>query len=79
MNKIHKFQAAYDAEIDEEMLGFDCLSFNRTGRVVRIVVRGNAEEIEAKLRALNPLFIEEISVDFEELFSCEVESRGYLK
>ncbi|MFR5102833.1 MAG: ABC transporter ATP-binding protein, partial [Christensenellaceae bacterium] len=60
-------------------LGFDCLSFNRTGRVVRIVVRGNAEEIEAKLRALNPLFIEEISVDFEELFSCEVESRGYLK
>lgn len=40
---------------------------------------GNAEEIEAKLRALNPLFIEEIPVDFEELFSCEVESRGYLK
>lgn len=79
LNKIHKFQAAYDEEIDEEMLGFDCLSFNRTGRVVRIVARGNAEEIEAKLRALNPLFIEEIPVDFEELFSCEVESRGYLK
>ena len=37
------------------------------------------EEIVARLNAFHPLFIEEIPVDFEELFTYEVESRGYLK
>ena len=31
------------------------------------------------LSALSPLFIEEIAVDFEELFICEVRGRGYLQ
>lgn len=79
LEKIHKFQAAFEGELDEASLGFPCMSFSRTGRVVRIVAKGDAAMMTERLNALHPLFVEEIPVDFEELFACEVESRGYLK
>ena len=79
LEKIHKFQAVFEGEIDESMLGFAPMSFGKTGRVVKIVAKGDSEEILRLLNALHPLFVEEIPVDFEELFACEVESRGYLK
>ena len=79
LEKVHKFQAAFEGEIEESMLGFKPMSFSKTGRVVKIVAKGDAGEILRCLNALRPLFVEEIPVDFEELFACEVESRGYLK
>ena len=79
VEKLHKFQAAFENGFDPNALGLPYMSFSRTGRVVKIVAKGDAEEIVARLNAFHPLFIEEIPVDFEELFTYEVESRGYLK
>lgn len=79
LTKLHKFQAAFDGGIRAEDLGFPCMSFTQTGRVVRLIAKGDAEELMTKIRALQPLFVEEIEVDFEELFIGEVESRGYLQ
>lgn len=79
LSALHKFQAAFDGPIAAERLGFPCLSFTQTGRVVRLIARGNGEELRKKLEALQPLFVEEIDVDFEELFIGEVEARGYLQ
>ena len=79
LGRVHKFQAAFEREVSPEMLGFSCMSFHKTGRVVQILARGNAEELTAKLKTLDPLFVEEIEVDFEELFIGEVEARGYLQ
>lgn len=79
LQKIHKFQAAFEGRILAETLGFECVSFSQTGRVVRLIARGDKEELLDKIRALNPIFVEEIEVDFEELFIGEVEARGYLK
>ncbi len=79
LEKLHKFQVAFDREIGEAELGIPCMSFSRTGRVIKLVAKGDAAEILNRLNALHPLFVEEIPVDFEELFACEVESRGYLK
>lgn len=76
--KVHKFQAAFDEPVPRERFPFECLSFESEGRVVRFVVRGEREEIVSALKALSPIFVEEIKVDFEELFLCEVKSRGYL-
>ena len=76
--KVHKFQAAFDEPVPRERFPFECLSFESEGRVVRFVVRGEREEIVSALKALSPIFVEEIKVDFEELFLCEVRSRGYL-
>lgn len=76
--KVHKFQAAFEEPVTRESFPFECLSFESEGRVVRFVVRGGREEIVSALKALSPIFVEEIKVDFEELFLCEVKSRGYL-
>ncbi len=76
--KVHKFQAAFEEPVPRERFPFECLSFESEGRVVRFVVRGGREEIVSALKALSPIFVEEIKVDFEELFLCEVRSRGYL-
>lgn len=78
LGKIRKFQVAFDHEVRREDIPFECLSFESEGRVVRFVVRGEREEIVSALKALSPIFVEEIRVDFEELFLCEVRSRGYL-
>ena len=78
LERVHKFQAAFDEPVPRERFPFECLSFESEGRVVRFVVRGEREEIVSALKALSPIFVEEIKVDFEELFLCEVRSRGYL-
>ncbi len=78
LERVHKFQAAFEEPVPRERFPFECLSFESEGRVVRFVVRGGREEIVSALKALSPIFVEEIKVDFEELFLCEVKSRGYL-
>lgn len=79
LSRLHKFQAAFSGEICKEDFDFECLSFTKTGRVVQLIARGDAEELAAKIRAKNPLFVEEIEVDFEEMFIGEVQTRGYLE
>lgn len=78
IQKVHKFQAAFDREITAEDLSF-CMSAVKTGRVIQMTARGDKEEILQKIQALNPLFVEEIAMDFEEMFIDEVQSRGYLQ
>lgn len=79
MGTVHKFQAAFAQDIERADIGFECMSFEKKGKVVYVVARGDKEEILGKLQALNPLFVEEVEVDFEEMFIGEVEARGYLK
>lgn len=78
LGKVHKFQFALEREVRREDIPFECLSFEAEGRVAKIIVRGEAEYILRMLEALHPLFVEEIAVDFEELFLCEVQKRGYM-
>ena len=54
-------------------------SIERSGRFFRIVLEGRADDILPKLEALNPAVIEQMNMDFEEMFIHEVEKRGYLK
>ena len=79
LGKVHKFQIALSRHVTREDIPLDCLSFEAEGRVARFIVRCDREEVVRRLSALSPLFIEEIAVDFEELFICEVEGRGYLQ
>ena len=79
LGKVHKFQIALPRHVTREDIPLDCLSFEAEGRVARFIVRCDREEAVRRLSALSPLFIEEIAVDFEELFICEVKGRGYLQ
>lgn len=79
LEKVHKFQVALPREAKREDFPFECLSFEATGRVAKFIARGDGEQLRQKIAPLSPLFVEEIPVDFEELFLCEVKARGYLQ
>jgi len=74
-----KLQLAFEKEVGETDLPFICEHFERTGRVIKVVVKGDKEEILSKVNALNPLVVDEIPMDFEDMFIYEVENRGYIE
>ena len=78
ISRVHKFQAAFDRDVSREELSF-CMNVTKTGRVWQMTARGDKEEIMQKIQALNPLFVEEVTADFEELFIGEVQSGRYMK
>ncbi len=75
-----KFQLAFLEEFDESIFaGLPTVSIEKSGRFVRIVLRGETEKMKAALEALEPVIVEEMPMDFEELFIHEVEERGHLR
>lgn len=79
LNKYHKYQIAFENELSKENFDIDFISYSQDGRVIKVVVEEEYDEFSNKISKYNPLIIDEISIDFEELFMIEVESRGYLK
>lgn len=80
VNSFCKFQLAFLDEIDERAFAhLPVTSLEKSGRFVRVVLEGNAAELLPQLQALNPAVLEEMRMDFEEVFILEVEKRGYLK
>ena len=79
IESIHKYQVAFEVVPNIEELGLEIKSRSIDGRVVKLVVKEDYESFCSKISKFNPLLIDEISIDFEELFIIEVESRGYLK
>ena len=80
VNSFCKFQLAFPEEIpDEAFAHLPVTSLEKSGRFVRVVLQGNASELLPQLQALNPAVVEEMRMDFEEVFIHEVEKRGYLK
>lgn len=74
---INKYQLAFAEEkTREDFSEFDVLHYEQEGRVQRLVIRGNQEEVTAKLEGMKPLLMDVLPVSFEELFIYELESRG---
>ena len=68
-----KFMLAFAGGFSEGMLqGLPVVSMTASGKFVRAVFEGDGGEIEQKLLALSPTVIEEMNVDFEEVFINEV-------
>lgn len=78
-SKFHKYQIAFDYSVDKIDFPVNILKFTSDGRVAKVVTTLGMEEFSEKIKIMNPLFIDEISMDFEEMFIIEVESRGYVK
>lgn len=77
LENIFKLQLAFREEISS--LPFEYLRAERNGRVFTVVCRGDKEKIMANIARLDPILMEEIPMDFEDLFLEEVKSRGYLQ
>ena len=71
---INKYQLAFDHDIDESVFEqFDVLHQSKQGSVYSLVIKGNNEETMNKLRELNPIILDSLQVNFEELFIYEYE------
>ena len=57
------------AELPE---GLDILHETRTGRLRQIILRGNGDELSAKLSACNPFFLDVLPLSLEEIFIYEL-------
>ena len=79
LDKIFKLQFAFERAVAREELPFECVHYESSGRVITAVVRGDKNEIMKMLSDMNPVLLEEIPIDFEDMFIEEVRERGYLK
>ena len=74
---INKYQVVFKEEPAENAFeGFEILHKESEGRVYRLVIRGREEDVIEKLNGLNPVLMDVLQVNFEELFIYELESRG---
>lgn len=79
LSKLSKYQLVFDRDVEREDLPFECIHFEKSGRVIKIVVRGENEKTRAKINAMKPLILDEIPMDFEDMFIYEAGESGYLK
>ncbi len=77
VNSFCKFQLAFLEEFDESIFeGLPAVAIEKSGRFVRIVLKGDAVKMKSALESLSPVIVEEMAMDFEEMFIHEVEERG---
>jgi ABC-2 type transport system ATP-binding protein len=68
----HKLQL-----VGETPAGLDILHESASGRLKTLVVRGNAEEIEAKAKLSNPVYFDVLPLSLEEIFIYELGGVNY--
>ena len=75
---LHKVQIAFERVPDTSVFeSLNVLSMERMGSLINLAVRGDAQDIEAFLKKLNPLFLELLPPTLEEIFMYELEVTGY--
>lgn len=76
---VNKYQVAFRRIVSkEEFKDLDILHYEQEGRVVKLVVRGEKDTVMKTLESLEPILLDVLQVNFEELFIYELESRGDL-
>ncbi len=77
---LFKVQVAFSHPFDRDMftaVGIDILSYTQMGSVASFIVRGDRLTTEEKLRCMNPLLLDMLSLNLEEVFIYEMEALGY--
>jgi len=75
---LFKVQVAFGEEYDRaKFAGVDILSFTKHGSVASLIVRGDRDETEARIRAMQPLLFEILPLSLEEVFVYEMDALGY--
>lgn len=78
-SQVNKYQVVFDEEKGEDMFNdLDIVDFEKRGRVITMVIKGDQEIVTKRLESFKPLILDILPVDFEELFIYEVEKRGSL-
>ena len=72
---VHKYQVVFGEKILEK--SENVLHISNTGHVYSVILRGDAEETYAQIKALNPTLCERVSLTLEEVFIYELGGLGY--
>ena len=79
LDNIFKLQMAFEQDIKPEDLPVRFIRAEKVGRIITAVAKGDKQQVMQKLESLNPVILEEIPMDFEDMFIEEVRKEGYLK
>ena len=75
---LFKVQVAFNGEYGKEKFaGMEMLDYNQLGSVCTFIARGDKSEVVAKIRALEPVLLDVLPLNLEEVFIYEMESLGY--
>lgn len=73
VEKYCKFQLAFLDTIDAEIFkNLPVISLEKSEKFVKVVLEGQSDEMLDRLKALSPVIIEEMPMNFEEVFISEV-------
>ena len=78
---LFKVQTAFSEPFNKakfEAVGINIVSYNQMGSVATFIVRGNRLATEEKLRCMNPLLLDILPLNLEEVFVYEMEALGYV-
>ena len=79
-NDFTKFRMAFsegDDKNEEDFSEIPLNKFTKDGRLIIITVKGNKDEAESKIKAMNPVYLEQFPMNMEEIFLEEVEGVDY--
>jgi ABC-2 type transport system ATP-binding protein len=74
--ELHKYQIAFKEDVDIHFFPRIFKTIKKDGRVIRLVSDLDLKQIEEKLKDMNPVFIDELPIEFEEFFTAMVENGG---
>lgn len=74
---IYKIQIAFkEAKQQADFNELDMMHYASVGRIITMVVKGNIEDIKQYLQTMNPLILDILPVNLEEIFIYEMEKKG---
>lgn len=74
---IHKIQVAFSEEKQRsDFEELDIMHYTQQGRFITMVIKGDIEENKKKLNDMNPLIMDILPVNLEEIFIYEMERKG---
>ena len=75
---LFKIQVAFDAMFDRTKFdGIQMLEYTQMGSVATFIAKGNRDEVVASLRAQDPIILDVLPLNLEEVFVYEMEALGY--
>lgn len=79
LNSIFKLQLAFDKYVTPEQLPIEYMDVKLNGSVMTVIARGDKQQAIERIKEMNPILLEEIPMDLEDMFIEEIRERGYLK
>ena len=69
------FRDGYDATRFD---GLDIVKFTKQGSVCNLIVRGDRDEVAARIKAMDPVLLDILPLSLDEIFTYEMEALGYV-